>query len=249
MKTVFGQKWKKCRVGNEFDEGFRYCSNYVLGKGDETLKPSHSPMLGPINWLRKHLFWKKYIILMPASDDPTAKFRVGFYSRKYNLCMVSSVAGSVSDGPFVMRLGPDDCEFFVIATKKVTLKMVGYIRKEIKISSKNEWKCVAFGDDWIREHWSNLVPGTGDELSASENSLPRKHIVLLPQSKTNARIRFGFCKKGEQQCIISTTSRLVNDGPFAIPMKSGDYDFFVASDDDKVELHFGGYFYGDMKLF
>ncbi len=132
MKKVYFQNWQditycKTPLGN-----FKYWSNIVFGKGDENLKPSKSSMLGFLNWLRKNREWKKFIILLPEGDSNTI-FRMGFYSEQFRICKISSATRKISDGPFAMRMGPEDCYFFIVGTGEVKVKIPGYIRNDLRL--------------------------------------------------------------------------------------------------------------------
>lgn len=134
MKVVYYfKKWtdaiyNKTEIG---DFQFWFWSNMVLGKGDENLKFSFSPILGPINWLKKHLKWKKFIVLIPKGD-PETKFKVGFYSEDWGICKIAPMKGrKISDGPFAMRMGPEDYYFFVVGDDLIELEIAGYIRKDL----------------------------------------------------------------------------------------------------------------------
>lgn len=102
---------------------FPFWSKKVWGEGDESLS-KQSPM-------RK---WKKTIILSPFGNPDTV-FSPGFIDI-LGACKISSLTRKVEDGPFAMRMGPDDCWFF-IASKKgmVYLDSIGYA--DIDDKSKN----------------------------------------------------------------------------------------------------------------
>jgi len=131
MKTIF-PRWVDA---DDLSPGAFY-SEFVLGERDKTLKPSRSKMLGPINWLIKYLRWKKYIILLPELKDDKVKdaeFLVGFKSEKFDICKVSLISRIISDGPFAMRIGPEDCHFFIVSKYDVKLKVVGYVRGDMSL--------------------------------------------------------------------------------------------------------------------
>lgn len=130
MKIKYLQKWTDVIYGSTGIGRFKEWSNIVLGKGDETLRPSKPKMLGFWNWLKKNWRWKKFIILMPYGDLET-EFKMGFYSKQYGICKISSAIRKISDGPFAMRMGPEDCYFFVVGTEEIVLEIVGYIRKDL----------------------------------------------------------------------------------------------------------------------
>jgi len=113
MKEIKDQCWKNVKFGNKNE--FRYWSPKVMGKGDKDLSPD-SP-LGD---------WRKIIILKPTGD-PEAVLLVGF-SSVFGDTQISSVPRQVKEGPFGMRMGPEDCNFFIVSNDgKVELKIVQYI--------------------------------------------------------------------------------------------------------------------------
>lgn len=133
MRTILWQSWETVFYGRKGVENFLYASNLVKGERDDSLRPSRSPMLGPINWIIKCLKWKKYIILVPKGGLHT-KFQVGFYDEVYGTCKMSSAIRKVYDGPFAMRMGPNDCYFFIVGYNEVvTLEVAGYTRKDIDL--------------------------------------------------------------------------------------------------------------------
>lgn len=132
MNAIILQGWDPV----EYKEGrvclYPYWSGLVRGEGDTTLKPSRSSMLGICNWFWKYFFWKKYIILTPKSKRNDVYFRVGFYSN--SVCKISTVVRSISDGPFAMRMGPEDCYFFAVGTSEdIHLEVAGYVRKNLDL--------------------------------------------------------------------------------------------------------------------
>lgn len=129
MKVKYFQRWTNI-YGRVAIRKFKYWSNSVLGEGDETLALSKSNMLGFCNWVRKNWKWKKFIILVPKGA-PETEFRMGFFSESFRLCKISSTVRKISDGPFAMRMGPEDCFFFVIGDGKIILEIAGYVRKDI----------------------------------------------------------------------------------------------------------------------
>ncbi len=144
MKTIFLQWWRDVvyREGSYHDDvldkDFGFWSDLVLGKGDQILSPSQSFMFGPINWLIKYFTWKKYIVLRPTIIDrgistEDIEFHVGFWSKRFGVCKVSSATRHVSGGPFSMRMGPEDCHFFIVADKEVELSIAGYVHGDIKL--------------------------------------------------------------------------------------------------------------------
>jgi len=119
MKKIRWQIWRKVLYLKTNLRKFKHWSNLVSGEGDGILDPSaHKDT------------WEKFIILVPNGNLDT-EFRPGFYSEKFDICKVSSRVREISDGPFAMRMGPDDCHFFVVGTDKVELEIAGYIKKDL----------------------------------------------------------------------------------------------------------------------
>lgn len=111
---------------------FSYWSELVLGKGDESL-PKEDPSRedrGIRRWLFVKLKWKKRIILVPRGEADT-EFVIGYCLKAQNLCLASSAVRRISDGPFAMRISPNDIEFFVIGTSPVELEIAGYVKGDI----------------------------------------------------------------------------------------------------------------------
>ncbi|HCP09063.1 MAG TPA: hypothetical protein DIT25_04695 [Candidatus Moranbacteria bacterium] len=129
MQTVLGQTWEIVNLGNFLPGGFIVWSNPVTGRGDS--KAQHYG-LGFIDWIKKAMFWKKRIVLRPMGNLKT-EFRIAFHSKTHDLCMVSSAVKRVGDGPFMMRMGPEDCDFYVIGNDLVNLECVGYTRGSMKL--------------------------------------------------------------------------------------------------------------------
>ncbi|OGD24254.1 hypothetical protein A2Z10_03285 [Candidatus Azambacteria bacterium RBG_16_47_10] len=131
MRAILLQRWDDVEYGKERIRSFLCWSNLVEGRGDEKLKPSRSSMLGAFNWLRKYFRWKKYIILVPKTKVYDVPFRVGFYSKQLGVCKISTAVRNASDGPFAMRMGPEDCHFFVVGKASIELAVAEYIRKDL----------------------------------------------------------------------------------------------------------------------
>ncbi|MFH1671297.1 MAG: hypothetical protein ABH889_00765 [Candidatus Portnoybacteria bacterium] len=112
MKIKKNQSWRKV---NYRDEGkFKFWSLLVRGEGDEKLA-NDSPMDQ----------WKKVIILRPLGDPKTI-FSMGFSDNLGNV-KVSNATRRVAEGPFGMRMGPEDCHFFIASNNsEVRLELVDY---------------------------------------------------------------------------------------------------------------------------
>ncbi|MBU2540099.1 hypothetical protein KJ786_02985 [Patescibacteria group bacterium] len=80
--------------------------------------------------------WRKIIILMPTGD-PKTRFSIGFY--KDDIYKLSTATRKVRNGPFGMRMGPENCGFFIVSNKKdrrLGLKFVEYADIDDKTYSK-----------------------------------------------------------------------------------------------------------------
>ncbi|NTW23028.1 hypothetical protein HGA34_05860 [Candidatus Falkowbacteria bacterium] len=105
--------------------GLKKWSDMTSAEGDSRLKGQKpEDFLGLWGWIKKVLFWKKRITLEVAGDSDTF-FVVGFYDHNLNICKVCTKARQVSEGPFLMRVGPGRIHFFVVAEKEVTLQNGG----------------------------------------------------------------------------------------------------------------------------
>ncbi len=93
---------------------FKFWSSKIKGKGDETLEKGVS--------LKK---WTKVIILNPKGE-PDTTFLIG-YVPYFGDITVARVTRRIYRGPFGMRMGPEDCEFFIVSNhKEVELEFVRY---------------------------------------------------------------------------------------------------------------------------
>ncbi len=102
--------------------GLKEWSGMVSADGDSRLEgQAPEGFLGFWGWVKKVLFWKKRIALA-VDGEPDVYYVVGFYDETLNLCKICTKARQVSEGPFLMRVGPGKLSFFVVAEKKVTLR-------------------------------------------------------------------------------------------------------------------------------
>lgn len=112
MKKVLSVWWK-VTYGNGM--GFHFWSSRINGEGDTNLVKG-SPRSK----------WKKIIVLKPTGD-PEASFSMG-YCDTFGNAKISSARRKVKEGSFGMRMGPEDCEFFIASKKSypVNLEFVEY---------------------------------------------------------------------------------------------------------------------------
>lgn len=122
MKIKRFQIWRKVVYG-DFRK-FRYWSPRIWGERDRSLT-IESP--------RKD--WKKIIVLKPIISPPGTIFSIGFITVSGHV-EVSTVTRKVEDGPFGMRMGPDDCGFFIVSNEgEVWLSFVEYADISDKLKS------------------------------------------------------------------------------------------------------------------
>jgi len=127
--------WKHTVYGKS---QIKYYSKLIKGEGDTGLRTSSKARKG---WIFVKSRWTKLIVLRPICLDPEAweerrsRLRMwpGYYSKKFEVCQVSKRTLRLSDGPFAMRMGPENCYFFVMANFPVHLDFCGYIRGDMKL--------------------------------------------------------------------------------------------------------------------
>jgi hypothetical protein len=116
------QVWRKINYGDA--KKFKFWSPQMSGKGDGTLTKG-----APLN------DWKKVIIFSPRGYPKTA-FSIGFKDIS-GLSKISRAIRRVEQGPFGMRMGPEDCNFFVASNEgEVRLEVLGYADINDKTRSK-----------------------------------------------------------------------------------------------------------------
>jgi len=109
MEEVTEQKYLR-KSREEFD----YYSSSVKGEGDEDL-PEDASMEE----------WTKVIILKPTGKNKTI-ISPGFET-VFGDVLVSNATRRVGSNPFGMRMGPEDCQFFVVSNEgEVGLEFVEY---------------------------------------------------------------------------------------------------------------------------
>jgi hypothetical protein len=112
MKVIKWQIWKNVLYRDR--TSFKFWSAKIPGTGDKSL-PKGDP-------IKK---WRKIIVLRPIGNLETV-FSVGF-NDILGRSKVSSATRKIKDGLFGMRMGPDDCQFFVASnTGEVKLEFVEY---------------------------------------------------------------------------------------------------------------------------
>lgn len=112
MKIKKSQKWQE--VSYRDVKKFRFWSTQVRGEGDETLAEDSS--------LKN---WKKVVILKPLGN-PKTTFSMGF-SDAFDHTEVSNAKRRVEEGPFGMRMGREDCRFFIVSNSGIVgLEVVGH---------------------------------------------------------------------------------------------------------------------------
>ena len=101
MKKIVLQFWRKVRYGDR--RQFKFWSARMTAAGDQSLMDTVHPY--------RMKDWKKVAIFSP-SGVPDTVFFVGF-SDIFGNTKISSIPRRIKDGLFGLRLGPDDCQFFV----------------------------------------------------------------------------------------------------------------------------------------
>ena len=126
MTIEKNQKWRVVEYGDKAE--FKFWSGKVTGKGDESLS-SESPIDS----------WKEIIVLVPYGN-PETKFSIGL-STVFGVTQMSDAERKIGDGCFGMRMGPDNCDFF-IASNEGEVKLV--FMKYIHISEAPKHEVVVY---------------------------------------------------------------------------------------------------------
>jgi len=105
--------WRKIKeYGNKKE--FLFWSKKVTGIGDKTLNDNS-----------KIPEWKRIIILEPKGD-PKIIFEIGFQAFNGSIEM-TTVSREINQGPFAMRMGREDCKFFIASNQgELDLKIDRY---------------------------------------------------------------------------------------------------------------------------
>lgn len=115
-------RWRRIKYRNR--KRFHFWSPQITGKGDETLAkdaPIHS--------------WRRIIVLKPIGGNNNA-FRIGYKDFLGNT-KISNAERVIRQGPFGMRMGPQDCNFFIASNDgKVDLELGEYFDKDDEAISK-----------------------------------------------------------------------------------------------------------------
>ncbi len=106
-----GRKWKSCQY-NQPVGNFPRFSNIIVGRKDSWLKFLPNP--------DNRFFWTKKILLRPVYGDDTKTFFVAFQDKNGKSKYYSELR-TVEQGPFYMRLGPENGQFFLISQSSVKL--------------------------------------------------------------------------------------------------------------------------------
>lgn len=120
MRKV-SQTWRSVEYrGAEFG----FWSPKIKGRGDSSLANDSSMES-----------WAKIILLSPTGK-PDTMFSIGF-SDVFGNTKISSAKRKVKDGPFGMRMGPQDCEFFVASAEdSIGLAFMKYVSIEDRAMQK-----------------------------------------------------------------------------------------------------------------
>lgn len=107
MKVKRFQRWRKVTYGDETK--FKFWSPKTKIEGDKSSK-NGSPISS----------WAKAVLLEPTVR-PGGSFETTFsmgFSDAFGNTKVSSVTRKVNEGLFGMRIGPEDCEFFIVSNNE-----------------------------------------------------------------------------------------------------------------------------------
>ncbi len=109
MKIIGGQHSGRVKYSGD---QFKWWSPKVKGEGDSAM-PKGS----------RTSDWRKIIILQPVGAPKTI-FSMGF-SSIFGDTATSDAIRRIEEGPFGMRMGPEDCEFFIVSNEgEVQLEFV-----------------------------------------------------------------------------------------------------------------------------
>lgn len=128
MRVKWLQKWTLVRDRFRPLGKYRIWSNEVRGEGDKSLPPRTEEMLGFKNWFKKNKEWKKCIIILPLGAEDI-EFRIAYRDPVYKSLRVSSVVRTVSQGPFALRMPPEDLYFSVAGKSRVRLAILAYVER------------------------------------------------------------------------------------------------------------------------
>lgn len=99
------------------------------------------------------------------------------------------------------------------------------------------WRKIRYGNSEKFTYWSPKIRGKGDETLAEGSSIKdwRKVVVVQPSGSPETAFSMGFSNVfGDTK--ISSAVRKVKDGPFGMRMGPKPCDFFIASNQGKVDL-------------
>lgn len=118
---------------------FSHYSNQVPSGTDESLDDQQRAYNydGFWGWIRKHFNWNLCVILEPIGDRDTM-FKIGY--RDSASCKITPIERFVREGLFAMRVGPKECDYFVIGDKKISLREVARISRKSREAREGEYK-------------------------------------------------------------------------------------------------------------
>ena len=118
----YRQKWKKIsypEVGFKTPARiYRSWSPKVFAEGDESLD-EESPQHIWQEWRVVH--WTKVVVLNPTVQDEEkedVEFTVGFTNKFGDTEIATGISRRVNEALFAMRMGPDDCHYFIVSKEE-----------------------------------------------------------------------------------------------------------------------------------
>ena len=118
---------------------FSHHSNKVPSGTDESLDDWQRAYNydGFWGWIRKYRNWHFCMVLEPIGDRDTM-FKIGYCDSAG--CKIAPVERFVGEGLFAMRVGPKECDYFVIGDKKISLRKVVRLSIKSREAREGEYK-------------------------------------------------------------------------------------------------------------
>jgi hypothetical protein len=139
---VWPTKWEILPLNNEIIIGGEKYSNLVKVKVSGN--PEH-PAAGKgfWGWIKKFFFWKEGVVLH-ITGLSKVKYVLGFEILGGE-SMYFSKTRMVENGPFMMRIGPGEANFFILGNDKISIHEIG--RTSIKTPTE---KLINWGINWSK---------------------------------------------------------------------------------------------------
>ncbi|HCU70438.1 MAG TPA: hypothetical protein DIC35_01635 [Candidatus Moranbacteria bacterium] len=141
-KIVWPTKWEKLLLNKKIVISGEEYSNLekVLVKGNPDYLAAGRGFWG---WIIKFFFWREGVVLH-VTGLPKVKYVLGFECVGGE-SMYFSKTRMLEDGPFMMRIGPGEVNFFILGNDKISLHEVG--RTSIKTPTE---KLINWGINWSK---------------------------------------------------------------------------------------------------